>query len=156
MGTEAARSRANPLWPAICETKKGSKTVFAVEGFPHWSQSELCRGSECYISLYQANAPDGSPLESNAPDRPGFVPLSVPMKNVLGMGLIEKPKMTVTSRSDEVQYSRTTGVVAKDSLALQLSDGSVVNNRVRIRAFFKVADVNGTCALKYLGGVRLP
>jgi hypothetical protein len=150
-GTESTRGITPP--PACAH--KGDGKVYAVEGFPHWAESDLCRGDDCNVRLYQKNAPDGSPMEDSSV---GYVPLIVAMKGALG-GFVEKPELanasSTTSGVTSNKRTTTSGSLVPDSLKLHLSDGTAVNNRVRIRAFFEIADTNGICELKYRGGVKL-
>ncbi|MBX3219487.1 MAG: hypothetical protein KF795_03140 [Labilithrix sp.] len=143
--------------PEVC-SRKAAGTVFQVEGFAHWRQEgELCSGDVCTVELFQVNKPDGSPLRR--PDLPleqqagyeGYVRVLVNMKGIVG-GFIEKPRLENPRWAGK---NLTVGEVAKDSLALHLSDRSLVNNRTRIRAFIKVSDVNGACDVRYVGGERI-
>lgn len=143
--------------PEVCG-RKAAGTVFQVEGYVHWRQEgELCAGDTCTVEIFQANKPDGSPLRR--PDLPleqqagydGYVRVLVGLRGMFD-GFIEKPKLENPRWAGK---DITVGEVAKDSLALHLSDRSLVNNRTRIRAFIKVSDVNGACEVRYVGGERL-
>jgi hypothetical protein len=140
------------LYPAACAHKEDGKT-YVVEGFPHWPDSTLCTGNDCRVDVHPNNDADGEPAESAE----GYVRLTVKMKGVFG-GFVEEPELlNATAQTTGVASGKrttTTGTIAKDSLALSLSDKSVVNNRTRVRAFFQIRDVNGTCELRYVGGAR--
>ncbi len=165
MGSEAAQAAGNNLWPAACKTRKGDGKTYYADGFPHWADTYLCRNDDCSIKLHQTNKADGTPatkgeVPGQTPDKyPGYVPLTVAMKWTFG-GFVDKPELGgATVKQEGVTSNKTTtttGELAKDSLSLHLSDGTTVNNRVRVRAFFKINDVNGTCELRYVGGMRAP
>lgn len=151
----ASGTGSTELWPPICAEKGNGKT-YMVEGYPHWSTSYLCYGSDCYVDLYEKNNPDGTPSDRSNGDKSfrGYVHLTVEPRFV-DPPAFAKEQVKVSGVGAN-RTRETSGVLVKDSLALHLSDGSVVNNRVRIRAFFRVRDLNGTCQLDYLGGERAP
>jgi hypothetical protein len=149
----ASGNGSTELWPPVC-AEKGNGKVYMVEGYPHWSRSYLCYNKDCFVDLYEKNKPDGTPSDLSNGDKTfrGYVHLTVEP------GIIEEPQFskeqTKVSGVGGNRQRETSGVLVKDSLALHLSDGSIVNNRVRIRAFFRARDLNGTCQLDYLGGER--
>jgi hypothetical protein len=151
----ASGTGSGELWPPVCKEKGNGKT-YMVEGYPHWSSGSLCRNDDCFVDLYEKNNPDGTPSDRASGDKTfrGWVHFTVEPR------FIEKPQFrkeeSKTSGVGANRTHETSGVLVPDSLALHLSDGSTVNNRVRIRAFFSVRDFNGTCQVDYLGGERAP
>jgi hypothetical protein len=162
VGNDAQTARAT-LDPPICAKKGNAKgKVYALEGYPHWGTSSLCYNEDCSVYLYTENKPDGTPVERQdlpqgfpSEKYPGYVKLTVHLNK-----FVDEPKLL--GATDKVEgvtsnKSRTTsGTLVRDSLALHLSDGTKVNNLVRVRAFIRVIDFNGVCQLTYVGGVRAP
>lgn len=143
--------------PRACARKNEGK-VFAVDGFPQWTQSgELCSGDDCTLWIYEQNKPDGTPLSradlpsAQQPGHNGNIRLAVAKKGALG-GFVDPPKYKSSSSSVK---GGTIGSIERDSLGLHLSDGTVVNNRTRVKLFVKVSDVNGACDVRYVGGAKL-
>lgn len=152
-GAEGSEPRGAAGPPACAH--RGDGRTYVVEGYPHWAKHSpwFCRNDDCFIEIVPANDADGAPLDG--PE--GWVSLTVKKKGMFG-GLVEPPKLHDVAVIHEGVTSgksvTTSGQLEKDSLELTLSDGSTVNNRVRIRAFFRLVDLNGGCVVSYVGGVR--
>lgn len=152
-GTEAMQGKGiDSLFAPACKTaRKGDGKVYYAEGYPHWAyhSPSLCRNDDCNVELFQNDTADGEPLESPVE---GHVGLLVKKK------FVDEPNLENTNTTSQGVAAgktvTTSGRLVKDSLALHLSDDTTVNNRVRIRAFFKIVDHNGVCELQYVGGVK--
>ena len=147
--------------PAVCADKASKRTLRRGRGSPDCPRARARCSAEyddCYVAMYERNNPDGTPWQPVG-DKAyrGFVELSVEKRDGSGGSWTNPSSTRSRSRSKVSGETDTTksGTVTEGSLALRLSNGEVVSSGVKIRAFVQVHDLNGTCAVRYVGGERI-